>query len=173
MTAAREVGKSGPNARRYVVARASDVQPGEHLLIEVDGREIGLFNVDGEFYALLNRCPHRAGPLCEGDLIRFVIAEKVGEVRLGEQVMLTCPWHAWEFDIRTGQSWWDPAKTRGRTYPVKVESGEAVRRELASASAQRLPGPYVADVIPTVVEEDYIVVTMRRRVEPTETDAAL
>jgi nitrite reductase/ring-hydroxylating ferredoxin subunit len=173
MTAAREVGRGRPNARRYIVARTSDIPPGEHIIIDVDGRDVGVFNVGGEFYALLNRCPHRAGPLCEGDVIRLVIADKVGELRLGDQVMLTCPWHAWEFDIKTGQSWWDPIKTKGRRFPVEVESAGAVADELARDSARWVRGPYVAEVIPTAVEDDYIVVTMRQRVEPGETNASV
>jgi nitrite reductase/ring-hydroxylating ferredoxin subunit len=173
MTTVREVGRAGPSARRYIVARAADVPPGGRLLVEVDGREIGVFNIGGEYYALLNRCPHRAGPLCEGDAIRLVTAAKVGELVLDDRVMLTCPWHAWEFDIKTGQSWWDPAKTRGRRFPIEVESGDAVATELRNDSAEWVRGPYVADVIETAVEEDYVIVTMRQQIARSESDASV
>jgi nitrite reductase/ring-hydroxylating ferredoxin subunit len=156
-----EAGPAKPRTRRFVVAKVEDVPVGGHLVVEVSGREIGLFNIDGEFFALLNRCPHRAGPLCEGEVIRLVVAAKVGEIRLDDRTMVVCPWHAWEFDIRTGQSYFDPAKMRGRPFPVEVESAAEVGRELAAQSVQLVPGPYVADVIATTVEDDYVVVTMR------------
>jgi Rieske [2Fe-2S] domain len=111
--------------------------------------------------------------LCEGDAIRLVTAAKVGELVLDDRVMLTCPWHAWEFDIKTGQSWWDPAKTRGRRFPVEVESGDAVATELQNDSAEWVRGPYVADVIETAVEEDYVIVTMRQQIARSESDASV
>jgi len=173
MTTVRELGSHPSGARRYVVARTGDVPEGGRLLVEVDGREVGIFNIGGKFYALLNRCPHRAGPLCQGEVSRMVVASKVGEITLDDRIILTCTWHAWEFDIRTGQSYWDPGKTKGRLYPVEVESGEKVARELADHSAQWLPGPYVADVVQTSVEDDYVIVAMRPQVVRTETDAGL
>lgn len=161
-----------PHVQRFVVARTSDVPLGGRLIVEVDGREVGIYNIDGEFYALLNRCPHRAGPLCEGDAISFVSSPAVGEISLDKsRTMVTCPWHAWEFDVRTGQSYWDPAKTRFRRVPVEVEAGPAVAAEIEQSSAELVPGPYMAEVIPTSTEEDYVVVAMRRR-PPSESDAA-
>ena len=49
-----------------VVGRLADFPEGSHRVVEVGGREIGVFNVGGRFYGLPNRCPHQAGPLCEG-----------------------------------------------------------------------------------------------------------
>lgn len=172
MTAVREYGTARPGMRRYVVARADEIPEGGRLLVDVAGRGVGVFKIDGEFYALLNRCPHRSGPLCEGDTIQLVCAPKVGEIHLTGQVMLTCPWHAWEFDIKTGQSYWDPARTRGRRYGVEVRPGSVVAREIAQRSAEWVPGPYVASVIPTDVEDDYVIVTMRQQLPTSETDAA-
>lgn len=172
MTTVEEYGPAGPGVRRYIVARTQDVPVGGRLLVEVDGREIGVFNIGGEFYALLNRCPHRSGPLCEGEVIQLVLAPEVGDIRLDSRVMLTCPWHAWEFDIKTGKSYWDPRKMRGRQYRVEVHSSEAVARDLEEHSAEWALGPFVACVIPTAVEEDYVVVTMRQQVTQSETDAA-
>jgi 3-phenylpropionate/trans-cinnamate dioxygenase ferredoxin subunit len=134
---------------RYVVATTAEIPPGGRKIVEVAGRSIGVFNVGGEFLALRNRCPHQGGPLCEGGLSGLLEAAIPGEYsysRPGE--MLRCPWHGWEFDLRTGQSWFDPARTRVRSYPVSVESG-------GPGLAQ---GPYVAETYPVVVEEQYIVV---------------
>lgn len=51
---------------RYVVGRVSEVPPGARKIVEVAGRSIGVFNVNGQYFALRNRCPHQAAPLCLG-----------------------------------------------------------------------------------------------------------
>lgn len=110
---------------RVVVAPAAELPPGERKLVAVNGREIGVFNVNGEYFALLNYCPHRAGPLCYGrmgPLVTYDEAAGVGFEREGE--ILKCPWHMWEFDIRTGKALFDP-KMAVRTYAV-VQEGDTV-----------------------------------------------
>jgi len=57
---------------RHVVAALSELPPGSRKLVNIDGRPIGVFNIGGEFFALLNRCPHQGGNLCEGRLIGLV-----------------------------------------------------------------------------------------------------
>ena len=61
--------------------------------------------------------------------------------------MLRCPWHGWEFDIRNGQSWFDPKRFRIRSYPVVVESGAELHK-----------GPYVAETFPVHIEDNYVIV---------------
>jgi hypothetical protein len=61
--------------------------------------------------------------------------------------MLRCAWHGWEFDMRTGQSYFDPQHTRIRSYPVEIEDGEALAK-----------GPYVAETFPVTIEESYVLV---------------
>jgi Rieske [2Fe-2S] domain len=88
--------------------------------------------------------------LCAGPLIGLAQSSDPGEIeytRLGE--ILRCPWHGWEFDIRTGQSWCDPKKFRTRAYPVNVEPGTNV-----------VKGPYVAETLAVSVESDYGVVDL-------------
>ncbi len=63
--------------------------------------------------------------------------------------MLRCPWHGWEYDIRTGQSWCEPESVKARTYDVAVEPGATLAK-----------GPFVAETFPVSVERDYVVVTM-------------
>jgi 3-phenylpropionate/trans-cinnamate dioxygenase ferredoxin subunit len=111
---------------RHVVARAADIPPSGRQVVMVDGHEIGIFNLEGEYFALLNRCPHRAGPLCHGRLRPLISSEEVGQVshaREGE--VLKCPWHQWEFDLRTGHALYDP-RLRVRTYAVAQEGEEVV-----------------------------------------------
>lgn len=118
--------------RRHVVAQADDLPPGERTIVRVSGREIGVFNVAGEYYALRNVCPHRGAPLCKGRLRPLITPSSepddgsiygVAYQREGE--ILKCPWHLWEFDVKTGHSLHDES-LRVRTYTVQREGDEVV-----------------------------------------------
>ncbi|MFN8633814.1 MAG: Rieske (2Fe-2S) protein [Chloroflexota bacterium] len=116
---------------KYVVGTVDEIEPGTAKIVEVGGRSIGIYNVNGEYFALLNRCPHQAGPLCKGNRYGFLKSGAVGEYeysRPGE--IVRCPWHGWEFDVRTGQSWFDPVQVRVRRYNVEVTSGAAMLTEV-------------------------------------------
>ena len=109
---------------RYIVAKIEEIPPGTRKIVDVAGRQIGVFNINGEFFALRNRCPHQGGPLCEGQLSGMLEASVPGEFtysRPGE--ILHCPWHGWEYDIRNGQSYFNPRAVRVRSYDVHVEGG--------------------------------------------------
>lgn len=140
-----------------------ELPPGGRKVVRVAGRSVGVFNVAGEFFALRNQCPHEGGPLCEGYLSGLLQSEEPGEysyTRKGE--ILRCPWHSWEFDVRTGQSWFDPAKTRVKSYQAAVESGQTLLSEsegseqLAEAGFEK--GPYVAETYDVSVEHQYVVI---------------
>ncbi|MGH2389220.1 MAG: Rieske (2Fe-2S) protein [Chloroflexota bacterium] len=144
---------------RYVVATVAEIAPGARKIIEVAGRSIGIFNIDGEFFALRNRCPHQGGPLCLGVLWGSVTASVPGEYqysRPGE--IVRCPWHGWEFDVRTGQSWVDPLRLRVRRYEVKVEDDAPQGDSALDAPVGAVPGPYVAETFVTSVERRNVVV---------------
>lgn len=141
---------------RYRVARVGEISPGERKIVQVAGRSIGIFNIKGEFFALRNQCPHAGGPLCKGVLSGFVQSKVPGEytyVRKGE--ILRCPWHQWEFDVKTGQSWFDPVKTRVRSYEVSIEPGD---EELIETGLEK--GPFTAETYPVSVEERYVVIEL-------------
>ena len=87
------------------VGKTNDIEPGQARQIEVDGKEIALFNVDGRFFALANACTHRGGPLAEGAIA-------------GREV--TCPWHGATFDITTGEVLGPPARQAITRYGVRV-----------------------------------------------------
>jgi 3-phenylpropionate/trans-cinnamate dioxygenase ferredoxin subunit len=134
--------------KREIVARAGEVLPGTCKIVTAAGREIGIFNIGGEYFALANRCPHEGGPLCAGRIVALVRSDGPGHYRLERHnEFLRCPWHGWEFDVRTGQSWCDPQSVRARQFNVTVEPGAALAK-----------GPYVAERFPVSVEEDYLVV---------------
>ena len=136
---------------KHIVATTDEIPPGSCKIVEIKGRSIGVFNVHGDYYALRNRCPHEGAPLCAGPVTGLRQADTPGNYkysRAGE--IIRCPWHGWEFDIKTGQSWFDPAKVRVRPYPVTVES---------DVSGYQL-GPYEAETYPVSVENSYIVVDL-------------
>jgi nitrite reductase (NADH) small subunit len=112
--------------REHVVAQVDELPEGQHIIVEVRGREIGLFNVQGQYYALPNACFHQNGPLCRGATSGTVIADastnwKRTWARDGE--VIVCPWHALEYDITTGQCLAYPRR-KLPTWPVKVEGAQ-------------------------------------------------
>lgn len=133
---------------RHVVCAAAELPPGSRKVATVEGREIAIFNVAGRLHALLNRCPHGGARICEGVVTGLALSSGPGDYRLerdGE--FLRCPWHGWEFELATGQSWCDPRRTRLKPYEVSVEPGAAL-----------VKGPYVAERFAVEVEDAYIVV---------------
>jgi 3-phenylpropionate/trans-cinnamate dioxygenase ferredoxin subunit len=150
---------------RYVVASVDEIPPGQRKIVEVGGVSIGVFNLDGEFFALRNRCPHQGGPLCAGLLWGALEASVPGEIRYSRPgEIISCLWHGWEYDIRTGQSWCDPRRLRTRQYPVSVEpAATALAATDSDPSADRVKGPYIAQTYPTATEGSYVVVEMDER----------
>jgi 3-phenylpropionate/trans-cinnamate dioxygenase ferredoxin subunit len=166
---------------KHVVARVADVPDGGRIIVEVGGRSIGIFNVGGEFFGLLNRCPHKGAQMCKGNIVGRLSADAPGSYEYDPaSKLIMCPWHGWEFDIRSGQSYFDPRGTRLRTYDVEVEGGDIVAGDLDSGSTAMTPaqyaaanpsalahenglapGPYQAETIPITVEDDYLVVNLR------------
>ena len=144
---------------RYIVGTVEEIPPGGRKIVTVAGRSIGVFNIGGEFFALRNRCPHQGGPLCEGKTFGFLTARVPGAVeyrRAGE--ILTCAWHGWEFDIRTGQSWCDPDRLRVRRYDVAIAPGDALMADGADAATGKVRGPYTAETFPVTAEGQYLVI---------------
>ncbi len=144
---------------KYKIATVDEIPPGERKIVEVGGRSIGVFNINGEFFALRNTCPHQGAELCKGTLTGFLQSRVPGEYefsRKGE--ILRCPWHGWEFDVRTGQSWFDPARTRVRRYEVMVEAEPPTSEPDAGMPPSLEKGPYVAETYPVTVEKRYVVV---------------
>ena len=90
------------------VGPADTFPPGGHF-VKVEGRHVALFRLEDGFHAIDNLCLHHAGPLCEGPI------DAVDEV--------TCPWHGWSYEIRTGRLVQDPALSVTR-HDVRVIDGE-------------------------------------------------
>jgi nitrite reductase/ring-hydroxylating ferredoxin subunit len=99
---------------------------GERRLLELGGRTIGVFRLDGDYFALADRCPHRGAPLCSSGQVVSAV-EGVGDAArvTREGALVRCPWHKWDFDIATGRCAVD-ARLRVRRYTVRVDGGELV-----------------------------------------------
>ena len=92
------------------MATLDELPPGGTKEVEHDGRIYALFNVDGQISALDGICPHQGGPLAEGQL---------------EGTTVTCPWHGWQFDVRTGQNSLG-GRLKQPVYEVKVEGQDVL-----------------------------------------------
>ena len=91
------------------VAKTEDIPAGQASMVEVNGKEIALFNVGGSFHAIDNTCTHVGGPLCEGEI---------------EGTEVTCPWHGAMFDVTTGQVLGPPAANNVNRYNVRVDGSD-------------------------------------------------
>jgi len=90
------------------VASLADLPPGSRAVVEVKERTLALFNIEGRIYAIDNWCSHRGGPLGEGPVKDGVVS---------------CPWHGWQFDLRTGKSPLNPA-AEVETFETKIEGDD-------------------------------------------------
>lgn len=90
------------------VAEAKDIGPGEGRVVEVDGNELAIFNLDGTYYAIDNMCVHQGGPLGEGLL---------------EGDIVICPWHSWRYNVKTGACSTNPS-VKVKTYSIKIDRGQ-------------------------------------------------
>jgi ferredoxin-nitrite reductase len=120
-SAAASQSTAAPSGEDLVVAARDDqVVEGVGLEVEIGGHRMALFRVGGEVLAIDNVCPHSGGPLAEGSLCDGLV---------------TCPWHGWTFDVRSGRGVSRP-DCRVRTYPVRVENGQVLVQLGASMAVE-------------------------------------
>lgn len=113
-------------ATRYKIADVEEISgDGQRVLAEIEGIEIAVFRVDGEYYALSNYCVHQGGPLCEGPVDgHYAMGHEAWEWKYDPtEKHVLCPWHGWKFDITTGENI-DDDRYVTPTYEVEVEDGE-------------------------------------------------
>ena len=133
---------------RHVVATTDEIRPGERKVVVVEDREIVVFNLNGDYVGLLNRCPHQGGNLCDGVVTGHITSHEPGQIsyqRPGE--IIRCPWHGWFFDLRTGQSCGEPERIKTRNYDVAVADG-----------SQLVEGPYQAETVDVTTDRQYVVI---------------
>mgnify|MGYP006301476613 CR=1 FL=1 len=113
---------------RLEVCPVEDLAPGDRVIVEEGELSIGVFNVDGEYHALLNSCMHQYGPVCRGNVRPGIdadqpgLGERVDERWSEEDLVIECPWHGWSYDLRTGEHTGEPDVALP-TFPVVVEDG--------------------------------------------------
>lgn len=123
------------------IGPAKDFDDPGRKVIDVDGVEVGVFKLGGEFFAYLSECPHMGGPACQGKLmpkVEEVIAPdhtSKGMAFSKTQMNIVCPWHAYEYDIRTGIHVGN-SKMRLRPVKVRISDGDVV---VSVPAAQRRP----------------------------------
>ena len=116
-------------ATRLRVGAVSEFEEGSRKLVPNGRDQVGVFLVEGKFVAYRNSCAHQGGPVCEGRYFPRITALVTGDGLVnGERYdrsepHLVCPWHGWEYDLRTGEFCGD--RSRGlRAYPVEVEGDD-------------------------------------------------
>jgi nitrite reductase/ring-hydroxylating ferredoxin subunit len=111
------------------VAREEEIPEGGRKVVAIGEIEIGLFRVDGAILAYRNECPHQGGPVCQGRLMQGVEERLDAERRslgihyVAGSAHLVCPWHGWEFDLRSGRHCGHDA-TRLAAHPVTIQDGD-------------------------------------------------
>ncbi|MDF2959635.1 MAG: Rieske 2Fe-2S protein [Paenibacillus sp.] len=134
---------------KHIVASTTELLPGQKKIVSLEGISIGVFNVNGSYYAVKNSCPHQQAPLCLGKVSGTTLPSKPGEFLYGrEGEIVRCPWHGWEFDITSGHSLFDPNRCWVKTYDVEVGQME-----------EELPK---VETFPVDVEEERVIVSINR-----------
>jgi nitrite reductase (NADH) small subunit len=110
--------------KTFVVGKVGELAEGDRRVVSCDGTEVGVFMVDGELIAWYNQCAHRGGPVCQGRIFQTVRepVDEEGKTRMLQhdpaRKNIVCPWHGWEFDLKTGQH---PAGARFALRKAKLE----------------------------------------------------
>jgi nitrite reductase/ring-hydroxylating ferredoxin subunit len=143
---------------RVVIGPVSEFPDGERRIVQAGVRSIGVFRVGERFYGIRNRCPHQGGPLCRGHVLGDAVAEQPGQATINsDPLRIACPWHGWEYDLESGQSFMGPSAAGVRSYGVGTAAGGALLAEIESGTTELRPGPYVAETFEVRVEDDYVV----------------
>jgi nitrite reductase (NADH) small subunit len=120
------VAASQASAERVTLFAADELADGDRRCVQAFGTEVAVFRVNGEFYAINNTCPHHGAPLCRGSVGGVLLSRSPHQHVYGlDNEVLTCPWHGWQFELKSGATLFDPL-LRARTYPVEIDQGMVV-----------------------------------------------
>ena len=111
---------------KHTVGTTKEIRPGTYKIVRVDDVEIGVFNIKGRFYAYENFCPHQGARGCLGEINETTnssISEPILTGRTSQ--ILRCPWHGWQFDLRTGESLID-CSIRLKPYDLRIENQKLI-----------------------------------------------
>ncbi len=105
----------------FKIGRLEEFPLGSATIVEVQNRSIGVLNVDGQLYAILNVCPHQQAPVCRGKVRGTMLPSDPGQLVYGlDSQVLVCPRHGWEFHLQTGKALFGITKSRLLTFPIRV-----------------------------------------------------
>jgi len=117
--------------REVNIGPASDFKDPGRKVVAFENFEVGVFKLGGDFFAYLNQCPHMGGPACQGKIIakvdEIIAADRTskGMAFSKTQLNVVCPWHGYEFDIRTGRHAGN-SKVGLRPMKVRVADGDVI-----------------------------------------------
>jgi nitrite reductase/ring-hydroxylating ferredoxin subunit len=110
------------------VCNEFEMKDGDVRIVRQDRHEVGVYRYAGAFYAYRNHCLHQGGPACEGIIRNKVVDlfgpdhEFLGQTYDEDRPHIVCPWHGWEYDLKTGECAPDP-KMRLKRYEVVQREG--------------------------------------------------
>ncbi|RWQ65733.1 Rieske (2Fe-2S) protein [Mesorhizobium sp.] len=126
--------------KKYEVCYADEIPVGGRRIVDIAGRSVGIFNVNNQYFAVRNSCPHKGAPLCRGIIDGMVSGATPGQFEYEQEgEIIRCPWHGWEFAIKTGQSVFNPHQVWVRGYPVSLEVKTSNCAETDAGSADEDP----------------------------------
>lgn len=106
---------------RHRVGAVDEFDEGVFRIVDIEGRSVGVVRTNRGFFAVLNVCPHQHAPICEGRLGGTMRPSAPGEyVYSDDESVLSCPWHRWEFDVATGESYGRVTRKRLLTFDVEI-----------------------------------------------------
>lgn len=106
------------------VGTPADFPPGQMRVLDAGGRSVGVYNTGTQLLAVLNVCPHQLAPVCEGTVSGTLLPSRPGELVYGlDNLVLRCPWHGWEFDLRTGETLFRHDRRHLRPVAVSIQDG--------------------------------------------------
>jgi len=117
--------------KEVVVGRESDFGDADRKVVSIDGVEVGVFRLNGQFTAYMNYCPHLGGPACQGALLpRTIVDLSIDNVDMSRRFSkskrsIVCPWHGMEFDVATGLHVTSPTLHLTKV-PVRIDGGDVI-----------------------------------------------
>lgn len=146
----------------HIICPVDEIPAGQSKKITIEGRDIALFNLGDRFAAISNKCPHEGAELCNGRMAAFIDSNEPGVyITHDDRTMVRCPWHGWEFDVKTGKSYCDPKRLRVKSFDVDVSSGADLLDDSEyTETAERVEGPYEIEIYKVSTKNKYVILTI-------------
>jgi nitrite reductase/ring-hydroxylating ferredoxin subunit len=110
---------------KFEAAEVGEIQNGKCKIVNLQGRSIGIYYNGEKYFAIRNVCPHQQAELCKGTFTGTTLSSKPHDYIYGmEGEILVCPWHGWEFDVKTGKALVDPDSYSVKVYDVSVDNNK-------------------------------------------------